>query len=116
MLTRPGSGRDTMIPVLLLGCVDMHSRCPSVGFAHSCSLAAVVCGSHRGYPARHPEVFPYSAGNDPAVAGEEPAEAEDEFGRAAPEPARVGSRRRMPSRASHPANPQAHSCYLISGC
>src|SRR5215831_10924775 len=87
MLTRLGSGRDTMIPVLLLGCVDVHSRFPSMGFAHSCSLAAVVCGSHRGYPARHPEVFPYSAGNDPAVAGEEPAEAEDEPGRAAPEPA-----------------------------
>jgi hypothetical protein len=47
--------------------VDVHGRFPSVGFAHLCSLAAVVCGSHPGYPAGHPEVFPYSAGYDPAV-------------------------------------------------
>ena len=87
MLTRSGSGPDTVIPVPVPGCCRRAWPVLSVGFAHPCSLAAVVCGSHRGYPARHPEVFPYSAGNDPAVAGEEPAEAEDEPGRAAPEPA-----------------------------
>jgi hypothetical protein len=29
-----------------------------LGFAHSCSVIAVAYGPHRGYPARHPEVFP----------------------------------------------------------
>jgi hypothetical protein len=46
-----------------------------------------VCGSHLGYPAGHPEVFPYIAAYDLAVAEEELLKQEDELGRAAPEPA-----------------------------
>ena len=106
MLTRPGSGRDTMIPVLLLGCVDVHSRCPSMGFAHSCSLAAMVA-------ARIGDIRPGTLRFSPTVRGtirlwpgrsllkRRTSPAERRLS-----PPRASSRRRMPSRASHPANPQ----------
>ena len=69
------------------------------------SLAAVACGSHRGYQAGHPEVFPYSAGTTRLWAGEGLLERDDELGVLGTLVAQA-ARLRMPSRASHPAHPQ----------
>lgn len=85
--------------------MDKHGRFPLVGLAHCCSLAAVACGPHRGYQAGHPEVFPYSAGYDPAMDTEELLERDDELGVLGTLVAQA-ARLRMPSRASHPAHPQ----------